>query len=954
MPAIRDWSFNYGTSTMATTILCELPVVFENDLLVAICSADTGAQAWSLSGWKQLFSQTNTSNLAILFKIAGAAETDPTFTYSVAETANITLLSIKDVDVKTPWAEANYASYSESNQDGTVDVNNVTIGIGQSFTGTGGVLSSCQFYLKKSGTPTGNAVAKIYAHSGTFGTSSIPTGAALATSDNFDVSTLTTSFALTTFTFSNNTNWFTLVNGTNYVVTIEYTGTASNFIQVGYDGSSPGHGGNYSSLVTVTWTPLATRDVCFYVKFFTFAHANVAATRAAVPTMTTTRNDSLVLYSASISAVAAPGFIEGPVTGINAKDGSAHSDGCGWAMLRTAGTTSASIFYGSYSSGNGKLAVCAVNPPATGATIIPAYNPADASIYLDPIHGVTAYNGNTAFAATATTHFGTSLNGKTLGNGTAAALADYGINSYHSMGQNTGVTTAGTWSGCTLVLATGNKPNVAGKNVLCHTMPSVPARIQTTDLVTKNGVKGIAFGMYSTSNTDYRWWHVHGAGTSWGTNRVPIVINDGNTSGRIQNTGSLNNASIAGFGFAISGFLVAPVWAFGSLWVLDTTTICGGVAAAPVGINGILEVAGLGHERWSVLQQAQNQMLVLQPLQFGDGGTNSVYLDLNNTSIEFPKQYDENSKQVYYCSVDNVAGLTYYPGASDTIKHRNSLVSSSSRYFWKIHASASTSATYDFNGLVVIGAGIIELRSGVTFTGVTWSDYSTMNANGAILDECIISQIPNTNDSLTTNGSTLIKNSTLTVTGVAAGNRWCSVASPVIFEHNTFIGSASTGHAIRITSTGTYTFKGNVFNSFGADGTTSAAIYNDSGGAVTINVTEGGGTPTVRNGSGASTTVNNAVTLTVTVVNSSGVAIQNARVGIYKTSDNSEILNSLTNASGVVTTSFAYTADTGIYIRVRKTSTGSTRYFNNESVGTITAGGFSSTVTILADTIASA
>ena len=60
--------------------------------------------------------------------------------------------------------------------------------VGQSFTGNGLILNSAEFYLKKKGSPTGNAVVKIYAHSGTYGTSSVPTGSALATSDNFDVS----------------------------------------------------------------------------------------------------------------------------------------------------------------------------------------------------------------------------------------------------------------------------------------------------------------------------------------------------------------------------------------------------------------------------------------------------------------------------------------------------------------------------------------------------------------------------------------------------------------------------------------------------------------------------------------------------------------------------------------------------------------------------------------------
>ena len=37
----------------------------------------------------------------------------------------------------------------------------------------------------------------------------------------------------------------------------------------------------------------------------------------------------------------------------------------------------------------------------------------------------------------------------------------------------------------------------------------------------------------------------------------------------------------------------------------------------------------------------------------------------------------------------------------------------------------------------------------------------------------------------------------------------------------------------------------------GADGTTDAAIYNNSGGAITLNISGGGDTPTVRNGASA-------------------------------------------------------------------------------------------------------
>lgn len=70
------------------------------------------------------------------------------------------------------------------------------------------------------------------------------------------------------------------------------------------------------------------------------------------------------------------------------------------------------------------------------------------------------------------------------------------------------------------------------------------------------------------------------------------------------------------------------------------------------------------------------------------------------------------------------------------------------------------------------------------------------------------------------------------------------------------------GHAVEITTPGSYSLIGLGFSGFGADGTNAAAIYNNSGGAVTLNVS-GGATPTVRNGAGSTTTVNNAVTVSL-------------------------------------------------------------------------------------------
>jgi len=144
-------------------------------------------------------------------------------------------------------------------------------GNGQSFTGTGQTLRAVEFMLANLLGCTGNAVAKIYAHSGAFGTSSVPTGAALAVSDNLDVSTLPTALdytSSTVLTFSG-ANQIVLTNGTKYVVSLEYESGSTLSIRLGIDTTSPGHAGNcIIKNSSDVWNALNTTDICFSVDFF--------------------------------------------------------------------------------------------------------------------------------------------------------------------------------------------------------------------------------------------------------------------------------------------------------------------------------------------------------------------------------------------------------------------------------------------------------------------------------------------------------------------------------------------------------------------------------------------------------------------------------------------------------------------------------------------------------------
>lgn len=977
----------------------------------SITTRPVGTQVFLQSGWQQLFSSSNTSNLAVLYKTATASEVDTTFTYSIAETANGSIISVRDVD---PWCD----------------------------------------------TKTYNAVQiDVVASSGTF----------TRTTGDFLTDGFTAGMAIKTTGFTNggNNTYKIIQSVTSTVITVTDTSGLVN------------ETGNGNERVT-NWLFGNTTG---------FAVSTTSSAKANLPTMSTDVNNCLVMWGAANSTAGVPSIIEGACQLIFGKDGSAHSDACSWGWQATAGTT-ATVGYSTISAAATRLAVWAIRSKGVGTPVIPGYTASDSSVYVTPYTGA-AYNGDSATTNTITTPFTGTINGKTLATGgTTVTTADYGLNSYHAMSRCSGIATAGSWAGTRTTIVA--RTTLASKNILFHVNPLVPVEIQTTDSVALTGTIGVAIGLASTTS-NFKVWHVAGAGTSWGTQfHRPVVINTDATDGVIQTTGSLNTGSITEIGFMISGKNVSPDWNGGSVWAMDTCVISGGSSVEPLNIIGTVGAYATGHERRSAISQGTSQMLVLGPIQFGDGGTSPIYLGLDATAIEFPRKYNKAQKEVYYNSIDNFAGITYYPGASDVISHTNSVVSSPSRYKWGLHASASTSATYDFSGLSVIGAGTVTLNKAITVTGLTVNDYSTLDVSGLTYDYGYILNMPSTNDSVTTSSTTVISNTDITTTTVTAGNRWASVATADLdmFSGCNFIGSTTSGHAVRLTSTGTVSFSGNSFTGYGpaarsfnastgvntgtdvitldaahgynngepayfqdqggtaptgltdgnlyyvrsessttitlydtsdhaiAGGATgraditatgsgtqyiysaAAAIYNNSGGAVTINVTNGGSTPSIRNSDGSSTTVNNAVNLTITVLDKADNGpINLAQVAVYKTSDDSQIMNEDTETvtagsfvtsvkyrivsvgstdftaigaasntigviftatgagsgtgtatNGVAVESFNYITDTPIYIRVRKSSPGETKYVPTSTTGTITNAGFSVTISLDEDT----
>ena len=166
--------------------------------------------------------------------------------------------------------------------------------------------------------------------------------------------------------------------------------------------------------------------------------------------------------------------------------------------------------------------------------------------------------------------------------------------------------------------------------------------------------------------------------------------------------------------------------------------------------------------------------------------------------------------------------------------------------------------------------------------------------------------------------------------GLTDGNKYYVnvVDTDTVTVHVTKSAAVAGSSAINLTTSGSETHS--LYSS-------KATVFNDtSSGTLTIGVT-GGNAPSVRNAVGATTVVNVSVPVTFEAVDKDDAAIQSVRVTAYLISDDTEVINTTTNASGLATTTFSGSTPADIYYRYRKSSTGATKYVNLSGFGTIEA-----------------
>jgi len=263
-------------------------------------------------------------------------------------------------------------------------------------------------------------------------------------------------------------------------------------------------------------------------------------------------------------------------------------------------------------------------------------------------------------------------------------------------------------------------------------------------------------------------------------------------------------------------------------------------------------------------------------------GKGKLYIGANNGSTVF------NDIATAVIFADELVADDFYEiivqGTGTTCNFELSNIASADSDLVRWDLNIDSNSTFGDTNSVWSGSKNITLSSNAGLTGTTIIDGQQLYQSGGTLD-----------------GVTVLANATGFTSYIRTNNP--EDISNSVFEFNE-------GHAIELlpgTSTG-FTFSNNKFIGYGASGTTSAAIYNNSSSDITINITDGGDSPTIRNGTGANTTVINAFTLTLTNV------VDNSEIRIFDAGTTTEV-GGIENTSGG-TFVYAYDYQAGTFVDI--------------------------------------
>ncbi len=380
--------------------------------------------------------------------------------------------------------------------------------------------------------------------------------------------------------------------------------------------------------------------------------------------------------------------------------------------------------------------------------------------------------------------------------------------------------------------------NATGKHVFTWRNNTTPANMAT------KANAGTSFHMSSDATfgtTNYKRWYLDGSDTDVIGGWKCYVV-DPSSAGNAS-AGSMNVAAIKTLGFLhrqLTGVTTSLNNAFvDSVKVGTGLTATASSAGDTITFNSLYATDSLNANAWGIITQNAGIYYGAAKMTIGSASQGNTCLFKDTNQVLVWRDYPVANTLYEFNLIGNTGQLTTFQlGNKDGSGNTSDgcVVRGQGAAVWNITCGANSGFKAYASSLANLRAASLSSTSELKDTSVAAS--GTIDVNGAVITNCAFAS----------HTATQMK---IDSTAEAAGVSGCT------------FNTSGTGHAIELTAAGNYTFSSLTFNGYGADGTTNAAVYNNSGGAVQITVS-GGNSPTVRNGTGASTTVVSGATVTFT------------------------------------------------------------------------------------------
>ena len=337
--------------------------------------------------------------------------------------------------------------------------------------------------------------------------------------------------------------------------------------------------------------------------------------------------------------------------------------------------------------------------------------------------------------------------------------------------------------------------------------------------------------------------------------------------------------------------------------------------------------------RYGVVNGSGNSMVARGMLTIGDNSTTTQFTD-STTVVTFVDGYHSAG----------MFGVTCVLSTNNTIAINNTIIGEGRIY------SGITDTRPDFIVTGEAGGTFTSSANLRNFRNITYNSFSTIDGADIECERLV-------------QGGAEIKNS------IIRGDRPAIASACVVNPtfgttsgiHDTeFISATGLGHAIEFTTAGTYTLTNIFFTNYSTGFTSSSPILFSGTGTLTLNI-NGGDTPTYNAPAGGTVIINNAVAITVTVLDADTLnPIPDARVHLTAAAGgplatgtviyDGTVLANVTDSNGQISTTLNFTSNQPITGRARRaTATDGTLYKQGTITGTITSNGFETTVILIKD-----